>query len=128
MYAEILELAKAGEGIAGSFFWSAVSPTFPQADALSIKLAEIPRGETQGLAAHITHLIEGSGMHTMQSTEPPRSEEEDTTDKGSQGEIAREEADNSQSGNDEAMINIIMDHASHVSSLNAGWLPGCPVM
>ena len=125
VYDEILAAAKAGEGFAGSFFWSAVGPAFAEPDAFSLKLAPIPRRQAEGLGAHISYLVEGSGTHLMQRAEP----EEDTLELCSSHMSATERS----TGRDEedqieAVIRIIMDHASQMSSLNVSWLPECPVM
>lgn len=125
---EILALAKAERGIGGSFFWSAVGPAFSEPDAFSVALRVIPQKQAQDLAAQLSYLVEGSINHVLQGSGHGVSQEDDLEHPCSDPNVAEEEPETSGGLSDEAVLSLIVDHASHMSSLNVGWLPECPVM
>ena len=125
VYDEITTLARAERGVTGSFFWSAVGPAFLEPDSFSVRLQPIPQRQAQGLAAQISCLVEGSGAHASQVSAPQEGTLQHLCSHSNNVEAGAEYND---SAADEAILRVVVEHTSQMSSLNASWLPECPVM
>lgn len=121
VYAEILRLAKAHEGMTGSFFWAAVGSAHSGHDEFSICLSN----DTHAL------LVEDD-IRFMRQTENQRSKISMAATETSlfsetlpRGNV---EICHKRCRGQEEVTHFIRKHAASINSLNSSWIPDCPVM
>lgn len=127
VYNEVLAIARAEGGLVGTFFWSAISPTFTEPDEFAVTLHRVPARDQQEPESQDLYLVEGSGALYMPSHAALERVKEQS-DAGDSPPSERMNSSDVENANDAVLLDIIQRHAISMSSLNAGWLPDCQLM
>ena len=131
IYWIIEDLARAGQGLVGSFFWSASGSTYVGGeDAYSVQLGGATLGgpETALKAVAGVNLQSSSAEASATLIPRPLATIEETIVPSSDAESPGEERCMSATSRDLDVVRVVQQHAASMKSITSGWMHECPMM